>query len=281
MSSSQVLAWLAAASVAGAVYADQIILAPSHDTSIYQSSGTVSNGAGEHLFSGRTQTAGLRRALLRFDPSQIPAGSTITAATLDLTLTLTVGVDGEGALHRVTESWGEGTSDAGSPGGNGIAATAGDATWTHRVFPDVAWSTDGGAFESTASGVTAITTAPGLKTFASSAGMVSDVQAWLDQPSINFGWVLLCDEPITGNARRFASREAAASTRPRLTVTFTPPAPPCPADFNQSGSITVQDIFDFLIAYFANDPQADFNGVGGITVQDIFDYLAAYFVGCP
>ena len=26
---------------------------------------------------------------------------------------------------------------------------------------------------------------------------------------------------------------------------------------------------------------ADFNGSGSITVQDIFDYLAAYFAGCP
>lgn len=55
----------------------------------------------------------------------------------------------------------------------------------------------------------------------------------------------------------------------------------CAADFNSSGTVTVQDIFDFLSAYFAALPAADFNGVGGITVQDIFDYLAAYFVGCP
>ena len=25
---------------------------------------------------------------------------------------------------------------------------------------------------------------------------------------------------------------------------------PCPADYNHSGSVTVQDIFDFLTAYF-------------------------------
>ncbi len=52
------------------------------------------------------------------------------------------------------------------------------------------------------------------------------------------------------------------------------------ADFNGSGSISVQDIFDFLAAYFAADPHADVNGSGAITVQDIFDYLAAYFSGC-
>jgi hypothetical protein len=55
----------------------------------------------------------------------------------------------------------------------------------------------------------------------------------------------------------------------------------CAADFNQSGGVTVQDIFDFLAAYFSSAPAADFNRVGGITVQDIFDFLTAYFTACP
>lgn len=54
----------------------------------------------------------------------------------------------------------------------------------------------------------------------------------------------------------------------------------CIADFNGVGGLTVQDIFDFLAAYFSGSASADVNGVGGITVQDIFDYLAAYFAGC-
>ena len=54
----------------------------------------------------------------------------------------------------------------------------------------------------------------------------------------------------------------------------------CHADFNNSGSITDQDIFDFLAAWFAGDPRADFNHSGAITVQDIFDFLTAWFAGC-
>ncbi len=54
----------------------------------------------------------------------------------------------------------------------------------------------------------------------------------------------------------------------------------CAADFNESGTASVQDIFDFLAAYFAADLHADFNGSGGLSVQDIFDFLAAYFAGC-
>jgi hypothetical protein len=55
----------------------------------------------------------------------------------------------------------------------------------------------------------------------------------------------------------------------------------CPANFNGVGGVSVQDIFDFLAAYFANDPRADFNHSGAVSVQDIFDFLAAYFAGCP
>lgn len=56
--------------------------------------------------------------------------------------------------------------------------------------------------------------------------------------------------------------------------------PDCIADFNDSGSVSVQDLFDFLGAYFANDPRADVNTSGAVSVQDIFDYLGLYFAGC-
>ncbi len=57
--------------------------------------------------------------------------------------------------------------------------------------------------------------------------------------------------------------------------------PCCKADFNKVNSIGVQDIFDYLTAWFATDPTADTNGDGTVSVQDIFDFLAAWFAGCP
>jgi hypothetical protein len=54
----------------------------------------------------------------------------------------------------------------------------------------------------------------------------------------------------------------------------------CNADFNADCFLSVQDIFDFLNAWFAGDPAADFNGTAGITVQDIFDFLNGWFAGC-
>ena len=69
------------------------------------------------------------------------------------------------------------------------------------------------------------------------------------------------------------------------------PFVPCRCDFNGSGALSIQDLFDFLTAYFGNcngyhDPDVsclasgDFNNSGGISVQDIFDFLTCYFAGC-
>jgi hypothetical protein len=55
---------------------------------------------------------------------------------------------------------------------------------------------------------------------------------------------------------------------------------PCRGDFNGTGGVSVQDLFDFLAAYFAGLPSADVNGSGANTVQDIFDFLAIYFTPC-
>lgn len=75
---------------------------------------------------------------------------------------------------------------------------------------------------------------------------------------------------IVGCTKRDVLIETTAQVRPPL----------CPADFNGDQTVSVQDIFDFLSAYFGNQPEADFNGDRTVSVQDIFDYLAAYFAGC-
>lgn len=61
---------------------------------------------------------------------------------------------------------------------------------------------------------------------------------------------------------------------------FTIAAPPCPQNFNGADGLTVQDIFDFLSAWFAGQPAADFDNSGTLTVQDIFAFLGAWFAGC-
>ncbi|MEE4270236.1 MAG: DNRLRE domain-containing protein [Thermoanaerobaculales bacterium] len=206
-----------------------VTLEPAADVTLYEEDDSTANGSGSYLFTGATESqngAAQRRALLLFDiESAIPVGATITDAVLELTVSRTISGDQTVELRRVTESWGEGPSDPSGQEGRGAAAEDGDATWAHRAFPSNLWGSLGGSFESTASGSASVGGA-GRSTFSSTAGMVADVQSWLDDPMGNFGWALVMPSPATGSAKRFNSREnASASTRPVLTITYEGSAP--------------------------------------------------------
>jgi hypothetical protein len=54
----------------------------------------------------------------------------------------------------------------------------------------------------------------------------------------------------------------------------------CRADFNNDAVVNSQDFFDFLNAFFMNDPASDFNHDDAINSQDFFDFLNAFFAGC-
>lgn len=54
----------------------------------------------------------------------------------------------------------------------------------------------------------------------------------------------------------------------------------CRADFNDDGTVGVQDIFDFLYYWFQGDPLADFTQNGIVSLDDLFAFLAAWFAGC-
>lgn len=75
---------------------------------------------------------------------------------------------------------------------------------------------------------------------------------------------------------------AGASWQGAGTACGTPgnPTTCCRANFNGVGGVTVQDVFDYLAAWFGLSPAADMNGDSAVTLQDLFDYLAAYFNGC-
>jgi len=206
-----------------------ITLRASKDNTLYQDAeGDVSNGQGRFLFVGRTGTSGglpLRRGLIGFDLSSIPAGSIITDATLSLYMSRSspspaaVSI----SLHLAAKNWGEGASDAGSPGGLGTLATTGDATWLHNAYDTSRWTTAGGDFRPTASATTSVNADDRRYAWAG-AGLTADVQAWVNNPATNFGWFIRGDEVTDASAQRFNTRENTANV-PQLSVTFTIPEP--------------------------------------------------------
>jgi spore coat protein A len=203
---------------------ETVVLTPAADNTLYEGDG-ISNGSGEGIFSGRNAQPldSRRRALVRFDLSTIPPGSTIQSASLRLVVAQARSGSHATGAHRVLQSWGEGASIAEGGGGAGALALPGDATWNHRFFDGTLWLTPGGTFEATASATTSVG-ASGEFTWSGGA-MATDVQSWVDNPATNFGWLLRGNESTTATARRFHSRESASiASRPRLTVQFTPPA---------------------------------------------------------
>ena len=209
LSLSAVLIILVSLAMAGLAPAQTIELAPIMDATLYEDAGGVlANGSGSYLFVGRTAQPLTRRALIAFDiAGAIPAGSTIITAELKIEVSkVSDPSDQTVFVHRVTESWGEGASDAPGQEGSGAPASPGDATWIHRSYPADPWTTAGGSFVPAASAQRAIGSI-GSYSFNSTPQLVSDVQAWLDDPSGNFGWILLMTSTTNGPAKRFDSRE--------------------------------------------------------------------------
>jgi hypothetical protein len=219
--------WLRASALAVALLpasapADTAIVPASADNTLIESpTGALSNGAGPAFFVGRTsQSANYRRrGLIRFDvAAALPVGAIVRQVELALVLTPSNPQPIEIGLDRVLVDWGEGESSA--SGGSGAPAAPGDATWIHTFYDDAFWSTPGGDFIAEASAQREVGDA-GEIVWESTPAAVSDVQAWLDDPGSNHGWLLLGDESAPTSSKRFASREAEdSSTRPRLVVDY-------------------------------------------------------------
>jgi hypothetical protein len=201
-------------------------LEPDRDNTLYEHPGGVlSNGAGIHLFAGVNAGGQIRRAVIRFDvEGSLPAGAVVDSVWLDLECSRVRNDTGQlVSVHRVTAGWGEGTSDALDEEGQGNVSTPGDATWIHREFDTLFWSSPGGDFDPVESASVSVA-GVGTYRWGATDAMASDVQGWLDDPAANHGWLILGNESGNETAKRFQSREhGTAGSRPRLTVVFVPP----------------------------------------------------------
>jgi hypothetical protein len=209
----------------------------------------------------------------------VPAGARITAASLTLHLVQTSAGSQAHTLHRLLADWGEGTSSSG--GGSGAPATAGDATWLHTFYPDQFWLEPGGDFTAQVSSTQIVAGAGAAYTWPSTPQTVADVQAWLEAPDANFGWLLLGNEADIQTAKKFASRESPqAALRPALTLEFDA----CPWDLDGDGTVDVSDLLMLLAAFGpcadGGACPGDVDGDGTVGVTDLLA-LIQRFGPCP
>ncbi len=208
----------------GRVQADQVLVYPAADNTLYQSFNRgLSNGEGSYVFAGKTASGQIRRALVRFDLTGIPAGSTITGVSLHMRLSRTISGNQPVSLHRVHQAWGEGASNASGQEGMGAPSEPGDATWLHTFYPDSQWLTAGGDFDPTPSATTTVSNQTGSFFSWTSPDMIVDVQVWVDDLFSNHGWLLMGNEANNTTAKRFDSKDNFNQNyRPYLVVDFIP-----------------------------------------------------------
>jgi len=238
-----------------------VVVPAKHDASIFRDNPNNASGGGVGLHAGTNGSGALFRALVSFDLSDVPAGSTIQSAVLTMylgdfagggggtgMLTATIG------LHRVAASWGEAGTQAPEPMSQdsfmgitqGEPAEEGDVTWNarfHFAAGSTRWTAPGGDFSALASASHAVGRELGAAyQWPSTPAVVNDVQSWLDNPATNNGWLLVNqDETSVRTFRAFYSRNATTTAfHPTLTITFEPPSQ-LSADFDADGDVDGDD----------------------------------------
>lgn len=212
-----------------AAQSSQVSLPAAMDTTIFNSGDDVADAQGDFLWTSVLASGGVRRALIKFDLSVIPAGATVTEVRLELYQSRARGAH-DVTVHRLLSSWGEGPSNGGGQGA-GAPAGPGDATWRYRFYPAMPWSAEGGDFVAAPSATLFVGASSqwyawisrSLEQGGPNRPLLDDVRRWLADPGQNHGWVLIGDETADSNAKRFQGGENTASP-PRLIVLFNPPA---------------------------------------------------------
>jgi hypothetical protein len=183
---------------------NELEITSSLDNTIFKDT-ELSNGKGQHIFTGTSNKDVIRRALVQFDLRDLPAGVTIDSAFLILKPVKVKPASTVVSVYRVNTAWGEGDSEAQDGDGKGAPATAGDATWRYAKFPNILWIKEGGDYELQPS--VSDTVKLGSDAVFGSINLALDVNFWLQDTSKNFGWVLVGDEFNLGTSVKFGSRE--------------------------------------------------------------------------
>ena len=173
----------------------------------------ANRGTAERLKVG-TDTNSIFRSLLRFDLGDLPADTTVSAATLQLWHPETAAQALTVRAHRVTAAWEEGTESGGCSGDG--------ATW-YETTGGAEWLANGGDFD--AASVASLAVPAGQAAGWHSFSMPALVQQWARGEKPNQGLLFKAD-PETIVAGKFldyyaSDFEVAPTLRPKLSVTYT------------------------------------------------------------
>lgn len=189
-----------------------------------ESSGWNNRGTCGYCWTGNVGSI-LRRCLMEWDVSGVPAGATITAVTLSVntwddanrTQNDTVNVF---TVAEANEGWSEGGS-CGAPDND-------DACWAYKAYNYSNWagsaglSTSGTDYDSTAAATETVNDGTsGWVDFDFTAAGVADMQTAVDGDDV-IGFVLI-GSGTAGTLTPFPSSEdATVEDRPKLVITYTP-----------------------------------------------------------
>ncbi len=184
------------------------------DVRIRLAAPTSNDGSGATLEATAYDVGDDNRTLIRFAGlSNIPSTATINSVTLTLNCSANLAnltAPNEVVIHRCLRAFVEG-----------------QATWNVYSTGN-SWASAGGLgsgdAEASASHTEAPSSGTGDKTF-SGAGLLADVQAWVDGSVTNNGWLVKHSGDPSASAQtkvyEFVSSEGADGSRPELSVTYT------------------------------------------------------------
>jgi hypothetical protein len=244
------------------------------NTLIESPTGSLSNGADPGIFAGRTGGTTSRRGLVHFPVGDlVPAGSVIESVMVRMHMSRRQPEVLPNSLHRLLAGWGEGTSFGSMGGGNGGPATPGSATWLHRFHDTVFWTTPGGDFDPAASATVSVGDT-GFIVWGSTPELVADVQAWIDDPGSNHGWLVRTNEGAALTGQRYESRESAiAGEHPLLFVTYHDPVAVAQSGRAPTARLTVADAQPF-----AGSVALEFSAPGAPSAELVIVDVAGRFV---
>ncbi len=217
-----VISFLVLLFLSGKLYSITDTLDANLDNTLYEDEfGSYSNGKGQYFFAGNTLTDRVRRGLISFGVNNhIPPGAVIENVELVLYMSRSISGSTRVKLFKVTKYWSEGNSVPAGEEGSGAQSEPGDATWLHNYYDSQFWTNSGGDYSNVESG-SANVEGIGYYTW-NDAQMAADVQAWVNNQSPDYGWMLIGNESDIATAKRFDSKDNVnPSLRPRLIITYT------------------------------------------------------------